>query len=174
MNFNYALVIIDAQMNMFSENMSIFRAKKIIETIKNLVHKARINNILIIWVRNNGDKGEPDETGTEGWKINPILGYSIVDIVIDKQNPSAFRNTDLKMILERNNISNLVIAGMQTEICINATAKHAIDLGYNVILVEDGHSTFDSKEMSASEVIIKYNTELSNILKIQKAKNIQF
>jgi nicotinamidase-related amidase len=174
MNIKYALMIIDAQMNMFDEEMSVFQAEKIIKTMQKLVKKARLNNLLIIWVRNDGGKGEPDESGTYGWKINPILGYNIADIVIDKQNPSAFKNTDLKIILEHNKISHLVIAGMQTEMCINSTVKHAVELGYKVILVEDGHSTFDSKEMKASDVIAKYNKKLSHISKIQKAENIQF
>lgn len=63
---------------------------------------------------------------------------------------------------------------MQTEICINSTARQAVELGFKVIIVEDGHSTFDSKEMRAIDVIEKYNKELNDVARIEKAENILF
>jgi len=76
--------------------------------------------------------------------------------------------------LEQKEITDLVIAGIQTEIYINSTARQAVELGFKVIIVEDGHSTFDSKEMRAIDVIEKYNKELNDIARIEKAENILF
>lgn len=63
---------------------------------------------------------------------------------------------------------------MQTEICINSTARQAVELGFKVIIVEDGHSTIDSKEMRAIDVIEKYNKELNDVARIEKAEYILF
>jgi nicotinamidase-related amidase len=78
------------------------------------------------------------------------------------------------LILKQNKISHLIIAGIQTEICINSTTRNAIELGFNVTLIKNGHSTFDSEEMKAPEIIEKYNKELNDIAKIEKAEKIRF
>ena len=173
MDLKYALLIIDAQVNMF-EGASLYQSEHIIKVIKSLIKKARSLNVPVIWIRNNGDLGEPDEHGTNGWEINPILEPKKGDIVIDKHNPDSFKDTDLKSILNRKNITDLIIAGMQTEICISSTVKRAVELGYNVTVVEDGHSTFDSDDVKASHIIEEKNKELGAISKILKEKFIAF
>lgn len=47
-------------------------------------------------------------------------------------------------MLQARHIGNLVIAGNQTEYCIDTTCRHAASLGYNVTLVRDAHRTWDS------------------------------
>jgi nicotinamidase-related amidase len=174
MNLKYALLIIDAQVNMFYEANPIHQAELLFKTLQELIRKARLKNVPVFWIRNNGEIGEPDEPGTQGWEINPKLKPDKEDKIIDKHKISAFEGTDLKLELDQKMITHLVIIGMQTEFCINSTARHAVELGFEVILVEDGHSTYDSKEMKASEIIKKYNEDLNNILKIEKAENILF
>jgi len=174
MNLNRALLIVDAQINMFNEDISVYQANQLIKTLQKLVKQARLRGVPVIWVRNNGGKGDPDEPGTHGWEINPILEPNKAEIVIDKHKPSAFKGTNLMLELEQKEITHLVIAGMQTEICINSTARQAVELGFKVIIVEDGHSTFDSKEMRAIDVIEKYNKELNDVARIEKAENILF
>ena len=174
MNENQALLVIDAQIDMFSEDFSVYHAKQLIKILQQLVKKARLNGVPVIWVRNNGEKGDPDEPGTPGWKIHPSLKPKESEIIIDKHKSSAFKDTNLLLILKQMKISRLIIAGMQTEFCINSTVRNAIELGFNVTLIKNGHSTFDSEEMKASEIIEKYNEELNDIVKIEKAENINF
>jgi nicotinamidase-related amidase len=76
--------------------------------------------------------------------------------------------------LEQRNVQKLVIAGMQTEYCIDATSRRAAQLGYEVILVEDGHTTFDFEKMTAAEAISRYNAELGSILTVTKSSEIEF
>ena len=78
------------------------------------------------------------------------------------------------MILKQNKITDLVIAGMQTEICINSTVRQALEFGFNVIIVEDGHSTFHSEELKAVEIIEKFNNEFKEIAKIEKTGDSLF
>ncbi|MFX1391482.1 MAG: cysteine hydrolase family protein [Promethearchaeota archaeon] len=174
MNKNQVLLIIDAQINMFNEEFSVYQANQLIKRLQHLVKQARLKNVPVIWVRNNGGKGEPDEPRTHGWKIHPSLRPKKGEIVVDKYKPSAFKGTNLLLELMQNRITDLVIAGMQTEICINSTVRQAVEFGFNVIIVEDGHSTFDSKEMKAIEIIERYNKELNDIAKIVKTENIIF
>lgn len=68
MNTKTALLVIDSQVNMFDESFHIYQADKIISTLSNLIEKARSKDVPVIYLRNNGPAGEPDETGTPGWE----------------------------------------------------------------------------------------------------------
>jgi nicotinamidase-related amidase len=63
---------------------------------------------------------------------------------------------------------------MQTEMCVAATVKGAAKRGFSVILVKDGHTTFDWDELSAVEAIEKHNLELAKFATLQNAKDINF
>jgi len=67
-----ALLILDAQVNMFDESFQIHRADEIISTLSGLIEKARSKDIPVIYLRNNGPAGEPDEPGTPGWDIHHL------------------------------------------------------------------------------------------------------
>jgi nicotinamidase-related amidase len=174
MSDEIALLVIDTQVNMFDDEMPVFEGDRILETIKSLVARARAKGIPVIYIRNDGGSGEPDEHGTPGWEIHPFVGPQPGDIVIDKTSPNAFQGTNLEKEIKRRGIEKLVIAGMQTEYCIDATSRGAAQLGYEVIVVEDGHTTFDFEEMSASEAIAKYNVEFAEFATVAKASDINF
>ncbi|MAT41396.1 MAG: cysteine hydrolase [Anaerolineaceae bacterium] len=174
MNPRQVLIIIDAQVNMFDENFSIFDSDRIINVLSSLIDKAHEKNVPVIYVRNNGDDGEPDQPGTPGWEIHPSIKPQVDDIVIDKQGPDAFHNTDLAKVLKKQGITDLVIAGMQTEMCVETSSRRAVELGYDVILVEDGHSTFNFDDLNAENEISRVNREIKAIAKIVKADNIEF
>jgi nicotinamidase-related amidase len=49
---------------------------------------------------------------------------------------------------------------MQTEYCVDTTCRRAYSLGYDIVLVEDGHSTWDTEHLAASQVIAHHNATL--------------
>ena len=169
-----ALLIVDTQVNMFDEEMSVFQGDRILTTINAVAVLARAQGALVIYLRNDGGAGEPDERGTPGWEIHPSIAPHSNDVVIDKKSPDGFLGTELEKELEQRGVKKLVIAGMQTEYCIDVTSRRASQLGYEVIVVEDGHTTFDFEEMTATEAIAKYNTELAHILTVAKVADIEF
>ena len=59
--------------------------------------------------------------------------------------------------------TRLVLAGCKTAYCIDTTARHAIGLGYQVTVVEDGHSTSDSGDLSARGIIRHHNRNLDGL-----------
>jgi len=174
MNPSEALLIVDAQVNMFDEEFSIYKADSMIKVLSSLIEKARAKAVPVIYLRNNGGEGEPDEMGTPGWEIHLAIMPAAEEIVIDKQGPDAFENTKLKGHLEELGIKQLVIAGMQTEMCVEATTRRAVELGFDVNLVEDGHSTFDFDDIKAVDEIARVNNELSEIARVVNAEIIAF
>jgi nicotinamidase-related amidase len=169
-----ALLIIDAQVNMFAEGSSVFEGEKILDAISRLITQARAAHLPIIYVQNNGGAGDPDMSGTPGWQFHPAVAPEKGDIIIQKHTPDSFHETNLQSELESRHIRNLIVAGMQTDFCINATCRQAHELGYEVVLVQDAHSTYDDGELTASQIITQYNDELCEKVKLQKANNITF
>ena len=158
---NIALLIIDMQLGNFQGPDPVNDGEKLLSRVHRLIGKARDGNIPIFYVRNKGSKGDPDEIGTPGWEIHPTVVPEEGDIVIEKETPDAFHKTTLHQKLKAKEIEKLVIAGLQTEYCIDTTCRRAYSLGYNVVLVKDTHSTWHSPNLTAEQIIGHHNQVLS-------------
>jgi len=79
--------------------------------------------------------------GTRGAQIHSSVSPLEGETVVEKNFPNSFRNTQLKDILEKHNIKNLVVAGMMTHMCVDASVRQAADLGYKVTLLADACAT---------------------------------
>jgi nicotinamidase-related amidase len=171
---NTALLLIDAQVNMFAEHYPVFEAEPLLRKLASLLSKARAAHLSIVYVQNNGGEGDPDMPGTPGWQIHPALAPATGDLVIQKHTPDSFHETNLQSELEARRIRRLIIAGMQTEMCIDATCRRAHALGYEVTLVSDAHGTFDGDGLTASQIIARYNEALRAVVKVEEASRITF
>ena len=167
-----ALLVIDGQRNMFEPD-PVYQGDVVRNNIRSLIYRARAEKVPIIYMQNCGDPGEPDEPGTTGWVIHPELAPAKDDVVLKKHGPDSFHQTQLKNILKKRKANRLVIVGMQTELCVDTTCRRANTLGYDVVLVADAHSTFDSK-LSAAQIIDHHNDILQNFAKVETAVSIQF
>ena len=79
--------------------------------------------------------------GTRGAEIHAAVTPRSGEPVLEKNFPNSFRNTELKAMLDQEGIKNLVIAGMMTHMCVDASVRHAADLGYKVTLLGDACAT---------------------------------
>jgi len=78
---------------------------------------------------------------TEGVKIHESVAPLDGETVIVKHFPNSFRGTDLLEHLKGLNIERLVICGMMTHMCVDATVRAAADFGYPVIVATDACTT---------------------------------
>ncbi len=162
-----AFLLLDAQINMFDPSEPVFSAQHMLETLQSLLTKARASNTPVVYIQNNGGEGDPDQPHTPGWYIHPALAPQKGDRVLQKISPDAFHKTTLHQELESLGIKHLIVAGMQSELCIDATCRKAVELSYQVTLVGDAHSTFDSGSASAEQVITQTNRELSGLAQVE-------
>jgi nicotinamidase-related amidase len=79
--------------------------------------------------------------GTKGAEIHAAVAPKAGEAVIEKNFPNSFRNTNLQEILQRQGIKDLVVAGMMTHMCVDASVRQAADLGYKVTLLGDACAT---------------------------------
>lgn len=155
-----ALLILDAQEAFFNLNeKELYESDDLINNISKLVEKARETKIPIIYLQHAGNAGGKLQRGTEGWHIHHSIMPLKSDIVVHKKTVDPFTRTTLKKELEFMNISQLIIAGLQTEYSIDSACRYAAGMGYKVTLASDAHSTFDSTYMDA-ELIIKHHNKI--------------
>jgi nicotinamidase-related amidase len=157
-----ALLVIDVQVGNFVGSKPVYNGDELLERIHKLITKARTGGVPIFFVQHCGPEGAIDEPGTQGWEIHPAITPDAGDSVIQKCHPDAFQDTHLQSELELKSITKLVIAGIQTEYCIDTTCRRAYSLGYDVTLVKDAHSTWDTDILTAEQVIAHHNNVLGN------------
>jgi nicotinamidase-related amidase len=79
--------------------------------------------------------------GTSGADIHAAVKPQGGEKVIEKNFPNSFRNTELERALKDAGIKELVVAGMMTHMCVDASVRQAADLGYKVTLLGDACAT---------------------------------
>jgi nicotinamidase-related amidase len=75
--------------------------------------------------------------GTEGVEIHPDVAPTDGEPVIEKAEPNGFLGTGLEDELRGRGIDELVVAGMMSSMCVDATVRAAADLGFSVTVVHD-------------------------------------
>lgn len=139
-----ALLIIDIQNDYFPGGaMELEGADAAGEKASAILRRFRERGDPIIHVRHTSVR--PGSTfflpGTRGAEIHESVRPQGGETVIEKNFPNSFRNTGLKDILDRQGIKNLVVAGMMTHMCVDASVRHAADLGYKITLLGDACAT---------------------------------
>lgn len=75
--------------------------------------------------------------GTDGVEIHPLVAPADGELVIDKEAPNGFVGTDLAGELEARDVTELVVAGMMSSMCVDATVRAAVDRGLTATVVHD-------------------------------------
>lgn len=109
-----------------------------------ILSAARKNGFLVIHIKHLSTRSGatffiPDTPGSE---IHPCVTPE-EELVITKNFPNSFKETNLLENLEQRDIELLVICGMMTHMCVDSTVRAAADLGYRCIVAADACATKD-------------------------------
>jgi nicotinamidase-related amidase len=156
MSSEIALLVIDVQGDVVG---TAYHKDEVVRNIQKLLEQARERGVPVIYVQHDGSQDLVPYT--PGWQILPEVVPRADEVVVRKESPDAFHQTRLQEELEARGIKRLVIVGGQTEVCVCSTARRAVSLGYDVLLVNDAHTTIDSRTLSAAQIIAFYNEALN-------------
>lgn len=154
----YGLILVDVQRNMLEGETAVEGAAGFRTVLAGLLDGARDADAAIIHVKNDGRRGDPDEPGTPGWDLvfTPLPGEPIVR----KDAPNTFEsNPALADVLRAMGVDTLVVAGLQSEFCVQATAVGALERGFDVIVPAGAHTTYDDGE-AAEQIVERITLEL--------------
>lgn len=152
---NTALLVIDVQNGVAA---GAYNLASVIRNINFAIDKARAAGVPVIWVQHSDDELVLE---SEAWQIVPELTRVEGEHKVRKTFRSSFEATDLEEILSSLAVGHLVITGMQTNNCVRHTTHSAMDLGYDVTILGDAHSTtgyeWNGHVVSAEAVVHEFN-----------------
>lgn len=149
-----ALIIIDIQNDYFNKGaMALIDSENACENAKLILEQFRAENLPVIHIQHIATR--PDATfflaNTDGVEIHKTVYPIENEKVIVKHYPNSFKETILLEYLKREQITDLVICGMMTHMCVDATTRAAKDFGFNITLISDACAT---KNLEINDQII--------------------
>jgi nicotinamidase-related amidase len=150
-----ALIIIDVQNDYFEGGAcQLVNPMQTSLNIKKLLEQFREKNLPIIHIqhfsiREGATFFVPDSFGVQIHEnVKPIKD----EIVIEKNYPNSFIETNLEEVLDSLNIKELVVCGMMSHMCVDSTVRAAFDKGYKCEVVYDACTT---KDLNINDQIVK-------------------
>lgn len=139
-----ALVIIDLQNDYFPDGkMELEGADAAADNAASALAHFRRSRLPIFHVRHLSVR--PGATffipGTSGAEIHARVQPQEGERVFEKNFPNSFRGTELDAALKAAGVNELVVAGMMTHMCVDASVRQAADLGYRITLLGDACAT---------------------------------
>lgn len=141
---NTALLLIDIQNDYFPNGrMPLEKSTEACQKARELLLAHRSNQRTIVHVQHISTR--PDAVHflpcTKGIEFHPDVQPLKNEIIVKKHYPNSFKDTNLLNHLLKNQIKHLVIAGMMTHMCVDATVRAAYDLGFSCTLLHDACAT---------------------------------
>lgn len=151
-----ALIVIDMLKDFIEEGGALetgSAGRDVIPFIKEKIQEFRKSGYPIIYVCDNHEINDKEfdmfpthcVKDTDGSKIINQLEVLEEDKIIKKRRYSAFYGTDLDLFLRENNVDEIYLVGVCTNICVLYTAADARNISYKVNVFKEGVASFDEK-----------------------------
>lgn len=153
------LLVVDMQ-KALTEDEELYDAEAFMDRNIRLIDAARKNNVEVIFVQHDAGEGSGFSIGDEDFEIDPRVAPKEGEKVFVKTINSCFGNKEFKAYMEQQEDKRLMVIGLQTNYCIDATVKSAFERGFEVIVPEGTNSTFDNDYMTGETTVAYYNEDV--------------
>jgi nicotinamidase-related amidase len=137
------LVVVDAQREYVDGRLPLTGVGPALSEIGKLLARARAAGTPVIHIQHKGKPGGAFGPDTPGFPIAGEAAPLAGEQVIEKSLPNAFAGTALKGALDATGRKELILAGFMTHMCIEATARSALDHGLRATVVASAAATRD-------------------------------
>ncbi len=151
-----ALLVVDAQNLLFDERL--YALEPLVMNIQRLIYHSRMYGVEVIYVRHDDGEGKPLSKGSDGFEVYDGFAPMNGERIFDKTVNSPFRDSGLLEYLRKKGTEKLIVVGLQTDYCIDATVKCGFEHGFEMIVPEYCNSTFDNEFMTAEQTYRYYNS----------------
>lgn len=144
-----ALILIDFQNDYFSSynsaKLPLSGTEAAASQGAKLLVAFREKNLPVVHVRHEFPTNDAPFflPGSEGAKTHASVTDIAGESVVLKHQINSFRDTNLKTILDEQDVENVVIVGAMTHMCVDAVTRAAKDFGYNCAIAHDACATLD-------------------------------
>src|SRR5262245_13064250 len=137
---NRTLLIIDIQRDYFPGGAyPLVGPEEAAAAARRVLDSFRASGEPVIHMKHVWDEPEAEfmRPGTEGIEIHPDVAPADGELVLEKTSPNSFVGTPLEEELRSRGPGDLVVAGMMSSMCVDATVRTASDLGFSATVVHD-------------------------------------
>ena len=151
------VIVIDLQTGMFDGVFEppIHGAGQLVENVRAVLAWARVGGHPVSFVRHDGAPHDPLAPGKPGWPVWPALGQAADEPTFSKSVGDAFSNPALGEWV--GGAGGVILLGAQSDACVAATVKGALERGLAVTVIADAHSTWDYNGQTAPQIIEREN-----------------
>lgn len=150
------LLVVDVQKGI--TNDGLFEFDKVKSNIKFLIVTARQNGIEVIYVQHDDGEGSCFTKGYEAYEIYEEFKPEVGEKIFRKTVSSSFhKSTGLLSYLQQKEEKEVIIVGLQTDFCIDATIKSGFEHGLLMVVPSYCNSTFDNEYLKKDVTYNYYN-----------------
>ncbi len=138
-----AVVVIDAQREYVDGHLPLTGIAPALAALGRLIAAARAAGAPVIHVAHRGAEGSggPFDPNGPGFAFAAPALPAPGEAVVEKRLPNSFAGTDLKDRLAATGRTHVIFAGFMTHMCVSATTRAALDLGFTSYVVADAAAT---------------------------------
>lgn len=152
------LLVVDTQEMIVTKDL--YQYEVFVMNVRKLLHAARENQIEVSYVRH--DDGYELTKGAEGFDIYDAFAPEAGEKIFDKHVNSSFKESGLLEYLQSKKEKQVMIVGLQTDYCIDATIKCGFEHGFEMIVPAYGNTTLDNEFMTGEQSYHYYNAMMWN------------
>ncbi len=171
-----ALLVIDVQNEYFTGKLPVTHPADSLENVFQAMDAAQRRGVPVAVIQHAAKAAQSPvfQKGSPGWELHAEISRRPRSVLIEKNWPDAFTETQLQSWLKNNGIDTVTVSGYMTQMCCDTTARRAFHLGYAVEFLADATGTLafsnEAGTVTAEELhraILVTQTRFSKVMKTQ-------